>query len=252
MEKNRDVIIACDFSSGEELTRFLKPFWAREIYPFLKIGMELFYKEGSNILYRFPYEHKIFLDLKLFDIPTTVRKAIEVLPVDMIEFLSIHSMGGVKMMKEALKSIDAKKLAAVTVLTSVTEDEFLDEAPYWERPGLSGLIYNRAYYANESGINTIICSAQDIVNMEGTDNVISYPPVSEYGYTFPSKTALTGKMKYICPGIRMEGDDVDDQKRFVTPQEAKEMGADYIVVGRSITKSNNPVEKYELCKKMFI
>lgn len=233
MENNRDVIIACNFENREKLFEFLKPFHEQKLYPFLKIGMELFYKEGSDLLYSLDfYNHKIFLDLKLFDIPTTVRKATDILPLHLVDIFTIHSMGGTKMMKDVQKSIEKEKLAAVTLLTSVGEEDF-DVLPLkWGKIDKNSVIYCLAYDVVQSGINTIICSAQDIEIFK--------------------KTGLDGKLKFICPGIRFKGDGVDDQERVCTPEEAKELGTDYIVVGRSITKSNNPVEKYELCRKLFL
>ncbi|MGM9968962.1 MAG: orotidine-5'-phosphate decarboxylase [Anaeroplasma sp.] len=226
----RDVIIACDFKNKEDLFNFLKPF--NGLNPYLKIGMEIFYKEGPELVKELhEMGFKIFLDLKLHDIPNTVEKAMRNIASLGVEITNVHAAGGIKMMEAARRGLDSTEegkktlLIAVTQLTSISqealENELLINYP------LNEVVKKYAQNAKEAGLQGVVCSA------------LEAPIIKELG------------LMSVTPGIRFADDSVNDQKRVATPAYAKELGSDYIVVGRSITSAENPVEAYKRCVKEF-
>ena len=226
----RDVIIACDFKNKEELFEFLKPF--EGLNPFLKIGMEIFYKEGPSLVRELKAKGcKIFLDLKLHDIPNTVEKAMRNLGELGVEITNCHAAGGVTMMAAARRGLDATEsgkkteLIAVTQLTStsqeVLENELLIKAPIDE------VVKAYALNAKKAGLQGVVCSP------------LEAPIIKELG------------LISVTPGIRFADDSKNDQKRVATPDYAKELGSTYIVVGRSITGAADPVSAYKRCVKEF-
>ena len=226
----KDVIIACDFSSQEELFEFLKPFEGYD--PYLKIGMELFYKEGPGLVRKLKeMGFKIFLDLKLHDIPNTVEKAMRNIGELGVEITNLHAAGGIKMMEAARRGLDAsesgkkRRLIAVTQLTS-TSQEILEKELLIEKP-ISEVVKKYAQNAKQAGLDGVVCSP------------LEAPLINELG------------LISVTPGIRFASDDANDQKRIATPSYAKELGSTYIVVGRSITEATNPLEAYLRCKKEF-
>ena len=224
----KDVIIACDFKNREETLKFLDQF--TEEKPFLKIGMELFYSEGPDIVREIKKRgHKIFLDLKLHDIPNTVKKAMASLSKLDVDMCNVHAAGTREMMKAAIEGLtrdDGTRplLISVTQLTSTSEERMKDE-----------LLINEK-------IDKVVMHYAENTKMAGLDGVVCSP-------------LEAGKVKEVCgkefltvtPGVRFETDDVGDQVRVTTPKKAKEIGSDYIVVGRPITKAENPVEAYRRC-----
>ena len=227
-----NVIIACDFDSKERLYDFLKPF--KSLNPYIKIGMEMYYKEGPSLVRELKEKgFKIFLDLKLHDIPNTVKSAMKQLGELGVDITNVHAEGGIQMMKAARAGLDMSelgkktKLIAVTVLTSLDEDMIHNELLIDSKYRLSDVAKNYANNAKIAGLDGVVCSAYEA------------PIMSELG------------LISVCPGIRMEGDSSNDQKRVATPKLAKENKATYIVVGRSITKAENPVEAYNKCLKEF-
>lgn len=230
----KDVIIACDFSSQEQLLTFLDKFEGVE-KPYLKVGMELFYATGADIIKEIKRRgHKIFLDLKLHDIPNTVKKAMSVLSSLDVDMVNLHAGGGSVMMKYALEGLtkpDGTRplLIAVTQLTSTNQQLMTDELLI-DKP-LDEVVMRYAKNTKDSGLDGVVCSPLE-----------------------------AGKVKEVCgqdfltitPGIRLAGDAVGDQKRVTTPALAKELGSDYIVVGRSITGAEDPVKAYRQCVKEFL
>ena len=224
----RDVIIACDFKDKEELNTFLSKLGT--LKPFLKIGMELFYKEGTELVKKLKADgYKIFLDLKLHDIPTTVYKAMKNIASLNVEMTNIHASGGVKMMEFAKKAIDEvgsdTLLIAVTQLTS-TSDEALKEELLINTP-MAETIRHYAMNTKKAGLKGVVCSP------------LEAPIMKEIG------------LQSVTPGIRFAANNNDDQVRVSTPSMAKELGSSYIVVGRSITKAENVVEAYKRAVKEF-
>ena len=226
----RDVIIACDFKSKEELMTFLVPF--KGLNPYIKIGMEIFYKEGPELVRELKKDgFKIFLDLKLCDIPNTVKKAMEKIGELGVEITNLHAFGGIEMMKAAREGLDATesgkktKLIAVTVLTSINDEILHDELLIDHK--VNEVVKTYARNAKKSGLDGVVCSA------------LEAPIIKEMG------------LISVTPGIRLAGDDANDQKRVATPSLAKELGSTYIVVGRSITKAEDPVSAYQKCVKEF-
>ncbi len=219
----RDLIIACDFNSKEETFYFLEKFG--ELRPFVKIGMELFYSEGPEIVRELKARgHKVFLDLKLCDIPNTVGSAMKALKELQVDLCNVHAFGGMEMMKAAAKSFDADnktKLIAVTILTSLSEKELNDEMLVQGK--LDDVILSYAENARKAGLHGVVCSPLEAKRIHGL-----------CGEDFITVT----------PGIRDTDSASDDQKRKASPAEARELGSDYIVVGRPITRSENPKEKY--------
>jgi orotidine-5'-phosphate decarboxylase len=229
----KDVIIACDFNSKEQLFNFLDKF--KEEKPYLKVGMELFYAGGIEIVKEIKKRgHKIFLDLKLHDIPNTVKKAMAVLSIFDVDMVNLHAGGGSAMMKGAVEGLtraDGTRplLIAVTQLTSTNQEMMTDELLI-DKP-INEVVMSYALNAKNSGLDGVVCSPLEAEKVHQTCG-------SEF---------LT-----ITPGIRFAGDAVGDQKRVTTPQLAKQMGSDYIVVGRSITGAEDPVKAYRQCVKDFI
>ena len=228
----KDVIIARDFSSRGETLEFLKLFKGRK--PYVKIGMELFYAEGPQIVRDIKaMGHSIFLDLKLHDIPNTVKKAMRVLSGLDVDMCNLHAAGTSEMMKAAIEGLTREDgtrplLIAVTQLTSTSEErmknELLISAP------LDETVISYAKNAKESGLDGVVCSPLEAGKVH-----------SACGNSF-----LT-----VTPGVRFADGDVGDQVRVTTPERAKELGSDYIVVGRPITAASDPVSAYERCIKEF-
>ena len=232
---NRDVIIACDFNSKAELMAFLDNFKDEERKPFLKVGMELYYAEGPAIVKEIKERgHKIFLDLKLHDIPNTVKKAMAVLSNLDVDITNLHAAGTNAMMEAALEGLtrpDGTRplLIAVTQLTS-TSEERMKEDLLIDHP-LDEVVMHYAGNAKKSGLDGVVCSPLEAGKVH---NVC--------GDAF-----LT-----ITPGVRFAEGEVGDQVRVTTPAKARELGSDYIVVGRPITKAEDPVAAYERCCAEFI
>ena len=229
---HRDVIIACDFSSAAATLAFLDKFTDRK--PFVKIGMELYYAEGPSIVREIKARgHKIFLDLKLHDIPNTVKKAMAVLSHLDVDMCNLHAAGTIDMMKAALEGLtrpDGTRplLIAVTQLTSTSEErmrrELLIDA------GINDTIVHYARNAREAGLDGVVCS-----------------PL-EAGMV---KEACGSGFVTVTPGVRFADGEVGDQVRVTTPARAKEIGTAYIVVGRPITQAADPVAAYERCMAEF-
>ncbi|MBR7183822.1 MAG: orotidine-5'-phosphate decarboxylase [Alistipes sp.] len=229
----RDVIIACDFSSREQTLAFLDRFTGRK--PFVKIGMELFYACGPEIVREIKARgHKIFLDLKLHDIPNTVRKAMSVLSRLDVDMTNVHAAGTIDMMRAALEGLtrpDGTRplLIAVTQLTSTSQERMQNEL-------LIGATINE----------TIVKYAQN-AKAAGLDGVVCSPLEAELVKNNCSNDFMT-----VTPGIRFADAAADDQVRITTPARAREIGSDFIVVGRPITAADDPVEAYERCCREFI
>ncbi len=224
----REVIIACDFSSKEELNNFLANF--EGLNPFLKIGMELFYKEGPELIKELKKKGcKIFLDLKLHDIPNTVHKAMRNIALLDVDITNVHAGGGIKMMQEALAGLrevnQTTKLIAVTELTSISQ-EILTNELHINEP-LNDVVKAYATNAKIAGLDGIVCSP------------LEAPIAKELGIIS------------VTPGIRFATDSKQDQKRVTTPAMARELGSTYIVVGRSITANADPRAAYLECVKEF-
>ena len=230
---NRDVIIACDFSSREATLAFLDRFTGRK--PFVKIGMELFYAEGPAIVRDIKARgHKVFLDLKLHDIPNTVKKAMRVLSDLDVDMVNVHASGTVAMMRAALEGLtraDGTRplLIAVTQLTSTSEEAMQKELLIGA--GINDTIVKYAQNAREAGLDGVVCS-----------------PL-EAGMV---KQACGERFLTVTPGIRFADAAADDQVRITTPARAREIGSDFIVVGRPITAAADPVAAYERCMKEFL
>ena len=229
----KDVIIACDFSSAAETFAFLDKF--TEEKPFVKIGMELFYAEGPQIVRDIKARgHKIFLDLKLHDIPNTVGKAMRVLSNLDADIVNLHAAGTAAMMKAALEGLtrpDGTRplLIAVTQLTSTDEQTMRSELLIG-RP-LDEVVMCYARNAASAGLDGVVCSPLEAGKVH-----------EKCGADF-----LT-----VTPGVRFADGEVGDQKRVTTPAQARELGSDYIVVGRPITKADDPVAAYRRCVKEFV
>ncbi len=229
----RDVIIACDFASREATMNFLDKF--QEEKPFVKIGMELYYAEGPAIVRDIKARgHKIFLDLKLHDIPNTVKKAMNVLSRLDVDICNLHAAGTVNMMKAALEGLtrpDGTRplLIAVTQLTSTDQESM--ENDLLIREDINDVITHYARNAARAGLDGVVCSPLEAGRIH--DNC--------------GKDFLT-----VTPGVRFADGDVGDQKRVTTPARAKEIGSDYIVVGRPITAAEDPVAAYRRCVAEFV
>ena len=229
---NRDVIIACDFASAEETLRFLSKFGDER--PFVKIGMELYYSTGPEIVRTLKARgHRVFLDLKLHDIPNTVKKAMRVLSGLDVDIVNLHAAGTRAMMSAALEGLtrpDGTRplLIAVTQLTS-TDQAALEGELLIEKP-IGDVVLSYARNAAAAGLDGVVCSPLEA----GTVH-------ENCGADF-----LT-----VTPGVRFADAGQDDQKRVTTPQRARELGSDYIVVGRPITQSADPVAAYQRCVEEF-
>lgn len=230
---SKDVIIACDFKGKDEVFAFLDKFTDEK--PYLKIGMELFYAEGPEIVREIKRRgHKIFLDLKLHDIPNTVKKSMAVLSRLDVDMCNLHASGTKAMMEAALEGLtrpDGTRplLIGVTQLTS-TSEERMKEDLLIDRP-LDEVVMHYAKNVKDSGLDGVVCSPLE-----------------------------AGKVKAVCgkdfltvtPGVRFAGGDVGDQVRVTTPEKARALGSDYIVVGRPITQAEDPVAAYRKCIKAFL
>ena len=229
----RDVIIACDFSSAEQTFAFLDKFTGRK--PFVKIGMELFYAEGPQIVREIKKRgHKIFLDLKLHDIPNTVKKSMAVLSKLDVDMTNLHAAGTCAMMKAAIEGLTREDgsrpiLIAVTQLTST--DQTAMENDLLIKEPIDKVVMHYAENAKNAGLDGVVCSPLEAGKVHDT-----------CGKDFVTVT----------PGVRFADGDIGDQKRVMTPAQAKEIGSDYIVVGRPITASDDPVAAYERCCREFI
>ena len=232
---SKDVIIACDFNSKADLMTFLDKFENEDRKPFLKVGMELFYAEGPAIVKEIKARgHKIFLDLKLHDIPNTVKKAMAVLSALDVDICNLHAAGTAAMMEAALEGLtraDGTRplLIAVTQLTS-TSEERMQKDLLIDRP-LDEVVMHYAKNAKDAGLDGVVCSPLE-----------------------------AGKVKAVCgdafltvtPGVRFADGGVGDQVRVTTPAKARELGSDYIVVGRPITQAADPVQAYHRCIREFL
>ena len=229
----KDVIIACDFASKEDCISFLDKFTGKK--PFVKIGMELFYAEGPQIVREIKARgHKIFLDLKLHDIPNTVKKSMAVLSRLDVDMTNLHAAGTISMMGAAIEGLtrpDGTRplLIAVTQLTSTDQDRM--EKDLLIKEPIDKVVMHYANNAKIAGLDGVVCS----------------PLEAEKVHNTCGKSFLT-----VTPGVRFADGDVGDQKRVMTPAEAKKIGSDYIVVGRPITAAADPVAAYERCVEEFV
>ena len=229
----KDVIIACDFNSKEEVLNFLSKFENEK--PFVKIGMELFYAEGPEIVREIKkMGHKIFLDLKLHDIPNTVKKSMAVLSNLDVDMCNVHAAGTKGMMSAALEGLtrpDGTRplLIAVTQLTS-TSEEVMQQELWIEKP-IDETVMHYAKNTMEAGLDGVVCSPLEAGKVH---------------------EVCGEKFLTITPGVRFADGDVGDQKRVATPAKAREWGSDYIVVGRPITQAADPVAAYKRCVAEFL
>ncbi|OQC00856.1 MAG: Orotidine 5'-phosphate decarboxylase [Firmicutes bacterium ADurb.Bin099] len=229
----KDVIVACDFPSRSEVMEFLQLFGKRK--PFVKIGMELFYSEGPEIVREIKKRgYKIFLDLKLHDIPNTVERAMRSLSMLDIDMVNLHTAGTIKMMQAALRGLvrpDGTRpiLIGVTQLTSTDEKELKEQLLV--NGAMDDVVIAYAKLGVAAGIDGVVCSPLEAGKVK-----------KECGETF-----LT-----VTPGIRFKDSKKDDQARITTPYEASRMGCDYIVVGRPVTQATDPVGAYERCIREFV
>ncbi len=231
----KDVIVACDFASAEQTFAFLDKFEGLDRKPFVKIGMELYYAEGPAIVKEIKTRgHKIFLDLKLHDIPNTVKKAMHVLSVLDVDICNLHASGTIAMMEAALEGLTREDgtrplLIAVTQLTS-TDQESMERDLLIKEP-IDQVVMHYAHNAKLAGLDGVVCSPLE-----------------------------AGKVHEVCgagfltvtPGVRFADGDAGDQKRVMTPEQAKLIGSDYIVVGRPITAAADPVAAYQRCIREFV
>ncbi len=231
----RDVIVACDFSSASEVLSFLDRFATCERKPFVKIGMELFYSSGPEIVREIKARgHRIFLDLKLHDIPNTVRKTMKVLSALDVDMTNVHAGGTIEMMRAALEGLTREDgtrplLIAVTQLTSTSEERMRSDLLI-DKP-IADVIAHYARNAREAGLDGVVCSPLEA-------SVVK----ENCGQSFLAVT----------PGIRFADAAADDQVRITTPAKAREIGSDYIVVGRPITAADDPVAAYNRCIDEFV
>ena len=229
----KDVIIACDFASKKQVFNFLDKFTGKK--PFVKIGMELFYAEGPEIVREIKARgHKIFLDLKLHDIPNTVKKSMAVLSRLDVDMTNLHAAGTISMMEGALEGLtrpDGTRplLIAVTQLTS-TDQERMENDLLIKEP-IDKVVMHYAHNAMVSGLDGVVCSPLEAGKVHET---------------------CGEKFLTVTPGVRFADGDIGDQKRVMTPAEAKRIGSDYIVVGRPITAAEDPVAAYNRCVAEFV
>ena len=228
---NRDVIVALDFENGEETMGFLDNF-SSPMY--VKVGMELFYSEGPDIIRKIKSRgHKIFLDLKLHDIPNTVERAMRVLTRLDIDMVNVHAAGTSRMMRAALRGLRREDgtrplLIGVTQLPSTNQDQLTEEILIDD--DMEHVIMKYALNVKESGLDGVVCSPLEAAAVHRT-----------CGSNF-----LT-----VTPGIRFRDSDIGDQSRITTPAEAGRIGSDFIVVGRPVTRSDDPAAAYARCRKEF-
>ena len=231
----RDVIIACDFSSAEQVLAFLDKFKDCERKPFVKIGMELYYAAGPEIVREIKRRgHKIFLDLKMHDIPNTVKKTARVLSNLDVDMTNVHAAGTIEMMRAALEGLtrpDGTRplLIAVTQLTSTSEDRMRDELLI--NASMEETVAKYAANTKEAGLDGVVCSPLEAAAI---------------------KRRCGSGFLTVTPGIRFAGAAADDQVRITTPARAKEIGSDFIVVGSPITAAEDPVAAYNQCVKDFV
>ena len=231
---NKDVIIACDFPNAEETLAFLDKFNGESRKPFLKIGMELYYGAGNEIVKEIKRRgHKIFLDLKLHDIPNTVKKAMRVLSELDVDMTNVHASGTVEMMRAALEGLtrpDGTRplLIAVTQLTSTSEEAMQNQLLI--NASINATIAKYAANAKEAGLDGVVCSPLEAALV---------------------KERCGKEFLAVTPGIRFADSAADDQKRITTPARAREIGSDFIVVGRPITAAPDPVAAYRRCVAEF-
>lgn len=229
----RDVIVACDFPTKEQVLSFLDKFTDEK--PFVKIGMELFYGAGPDIVREIKKRgHKIFLDLKLHDIPNTVKKSMAVLSNLDVDMTNLHAAGTVRMMEAAIEGLtrpDGTRpiLIAVTQLTSTDQEAM--ENDLWIKEPIDKVVMHYAENAKKAGLDGVVCSPLEAGKVHDTCG----------------KDFIT-----VTPGVRFAESDKGDQKRVMTPAEAKKIGSDYIVVGRPITSAEDPVAAYRRCVKEFV
>ncbi|MBE6954779.1 MAG: orotidine-5'-phosphate decarboxylase [Ruminococcaceae bacterium] len=229
----KDVIIACDFSSREQTLNFLSQFKGRK--PFVKIGMELYYAEGPDMVREIKaLGHPIFLDLKLHDIPNTVKKSMAVLSRLDVDMCNLHAAGTRAMMEAALEGLtrpDGTRplLVAVTQLTSTSEERMHDELLI--TGSMPDVVMHYAENARNAGLDGVVCSPleAEAVHQRCGENFIT-----------------------VTPGVRFADGDIGDQVRVMTPEQAKKIGSDYIVVGRPVTAAADPVAAYERCLREFV
>ena len=230
----KDVIIACDFAGRQQTLDFLDAFEGRR-KPFLKIGMELYYAEGPDIVRELKRRgHPIFLDLKLHDIPNTVKKAMRVLSALDVDMCNVHAAGTVEMMRAALEGLTREDgtrplLIAVTQLTSTSEEVMQQELLIGA--SINDTIVKYAQNAREAGLDGVVCSPLEAAMV---------------------KAACGPDFLTVTPGIRFADAAADDQVRITTPARAREIGSDYIVVGRPVTAAPDPVAAYERCLQEFL
>ena len=231
----RDVIIACDFKSAGDTFRFLDLFRDEDRKPFLKVGMELFYAEGPGIVRAIKAQgHKVFLDLKLHDIPNTVKKAMAVLSRLDVDMCNVHAAGTIEMMKaarEGLTRADGTRplLIAVTQLTSTSEERMRDELLIGA--SINDTIVHYARNARTAGLDGVVCSPLEAGMVH---------------------EACGAEFLTVTPGVRFADGEAADQVRITTPARAREIGSDFIVVGRPITAAEDPVAAYRRCLREFV
>ena len=231
----KDVIIACDFASAEQTLAFLDKFEGESRKPFLKIGMELYYAAGNEIVREIKRRgHKIFLDLKLHDIPNTVRKAMKVLSALDVDMVNVHASGTIEMMKAAKEGLTREDgtrplLIAVTQLTSTSQEAMQSQLLIGAT--INDTIAKYAQNTKEAGLDGVVCSPLEASLV---------------------KEACGQEFMTITPGIRFADSSTDDQVRITTPAKAREIGSDYIVVGRPITAAEDPVAAYRRCVAEFL
>lgn len=229
----KDVIVACDFSSKEETMAFLEKFQGKK--PFVKIGMELFYAEGPDIVREIKARgHKIFLDLKLHDIPNTVKKSMAVLSRLDVDMTNLHAGGTIAMMEAAIEGLtrpDGTRplLIAVTQLTSTSEERMKNDLLINEK--MDRVVMHYAHNAKVAGLDGVVCSPMEAGKVH---------------------EVCGGGFLTVTPGVRFADGDKGDQVRVMTPEQAKKIGSDYIVVGRPITAAADPVVAYERCINEFV
>ena len=229
----KDVIVACDFATKKQVFDFLDLF--KEEKPFVKIGMELFYAEGPEIVSEIKKRgHKIFLDLKLHDIPNTVKKSMSVLRNLDVDMTNLHASGTIPMMQAALEGLTREDgtrpiLIAVTQLTS-TSEEIMKSDLLINEP-IDKVVMHYAENAKKAGLDGVVCS----------------PLEAEKVHNTCGKEFIT-----VTPGVRFADGEKGDQVRVMTPAQAKEIGSDYIVVGRPITAADDPVAAYRRCVNEFV
>ncbi len=231
----KDVIIACDFASAEQTLAFLDKFEGESRKPFLKIGMELYYAAGNEIVREIKRRgHKIFLDLKLHDIPNTVRKAMKVLSALDVDMVNVHASGTIEMMKAAKEGLTREDgtrplLIAVTQLTSTSQEAMQSQLLIGAT--INDTIAKYAQNTKEAGLDGVVCSPLEAALV---------------------KEACGQDFMTITPGIRFADSSTDDQVRITTPEKARAIGSDYIVVGRPITAADDPVAAYRRCVAEFL